>query len=59
MYENVPFSLRKECRLRVFQYKALRQTVGPKREEAARLGELHNMELNNLYSSLNIFRLFI
>jgi hypothetical protein len=50
-------TLRKECRLRVFEKRALRRISGPKREEI--IGgwrELHNKELHNLYSSSNIIR---
>jgi len=49
--------LREERRLRVFQNKVLRRTFGPKRDEVT--GEwrkLHNVELNDLYSSPNIVR---
>ena len=41
----------------MFQYRALRRIFGPKRDEVT--GEwrkLHNEELNDLYSSLNTFR---
>jgi hypothetical protein len=48
--------LREECRLRVFENKALRRIFGPKRDEVT--GEwrrLHNIEHYALYS-LNIIR---
>jgi hypothetical protein len=49
--------LREVLRLRVFEYRALRRTFGPKRDEV--IGEwrkLHNEERNDLYSSPNIVR---
>jgi hypothetical protein len=51
-------TVREEQRLRVFENRVLRRIFGPKRDEAT--GEwrrLHNKELNDLYSSLNIIRL--
>ena len=50
-------TLREECRLRVFENRALRRVFGPKRDEVT--GEwrkLHNEELNDLYSLPNILR---
>jgi len=50
-------TLRDERKLRVFENKVLRRIFGPKRDEVT--GEwrkLHNEELNDLYSSSNIFR---
>ena len=50
-------TLREECRLRVFENRVLRRIFGPKRDKVT--GEwtrLHNEELNDLYSSLNVFR---
>jgi hypothetical protein len=49
--------LREEHRLRVFENRALRRIFGPKRDEVT--GErrkLHNGELHNLYSTLDIIR---
>ena len=49
--------LREERKLRVFENMVLRRIFGPRKEEVT--GEwrrLHNEELNNLYSSLNIMR---
>jgi hypothetical protein len=49
--------LREKRRLRVFKNRVLRRIFGPKRDEVT--GEwrkLHNNELNDLYSSPNIFR---
>ena len=48
---------REECRLRVFENRVLRRVFGPKRDEVT--GEwrkLHNEELSDLYSLLNIAR---
>jgi hypothetical protein len=47
--------LRDESRLRVFENRVLRRIFGPKRDEVT--GEwrkLHNEELNDLYSLLNL-----
>jgi hypothetical protein len=49
-------ALREEHRLRVSENRVLR-TLGPKREEDGSWRKLHNDELHNLYSSLNIVRL--
>jgi hypothetical protein len=49
--------LREKHRLRVFEDRALRRIVGPKRDEVT--GEwrkLHSEELHNLYSSPDIIR---
>jgi hypothetical protein len=48
--------LREEHRLRVFEKRVLRRTFGPKRDEDGSRRKLHNDELHNLYSSLNIVR---
>jgi hypothetical protein len=48
--------LREEHRLRVFENRVLRGIFGPKREEDRSWRKLHNYELHNLYSSLNIVR---
>ena len=48
--------MREECRLRVFENRVLR-VFGPKRDEV--IGEwrkLHNEELSDLYSLLNILQ---
>ena len=50
-------TLREERRLRVFENRVLRTTVGPKRDDVT--GEwrkLHNEELNDLYCSPNMLR---
>jgi hypothetical protein len=55
--ETWSLTLRKECRLRVFENRALRRIFGPKRDEVT--GEwriLHNDELYSLCSSPNIIR---
>jgi hypothetical protein len=48
--------LRQECRLRVFENRALRRVSGPKMEEDGSWRKLHNDELHNLCSSPNIVR---
>jgi len=48
-------TLRKECKLRMFENRVLRRIFGPKRDEVT--GEwrkLHNEELNDLYFPRNI-----
>jgi hypothetical protein len=55
--ETWSLTLREEQRLRVFENRVLRRILGRKRDEAT--GEwrrLHNEELNDLYSSLDIIR---
>jgi hypothetical protein len=54
--ETWSLTLREEHRLRVFENRELRKIFGPKREEDGSWRELHNDELHNLYSSLNIVR---
>jgi hypothetical protein len=49
--------LREEYRLRVFENRVLRRIFGPKRDEVTGEGRnLHNEELNDMYSSPNIVR---
>jgi len=51
--------LRAERRLRVLENRARRRIFGPKRDEST--GEwrkLHNEELNDVYSSLNVIGVF-
>ena len=49
--------MREERRLRVFENRVLRRIFGPKRDEVTReWRKLHNEELNDLYSSPNVFR---
>jgi hypothetical protein len=52
--------LRKEHKFRVFENRVPRRIFGPKRDKATRdCGKLHNEELNDLYSSPNIIRMYI
>jgi hypothetical protein len=56
--ETWSLTLRKECRLRVFENRVLRRVFGSKRDEVT--GEWrkpHNEELNDLYSLPNIVRM--
>ena len=56
-WETWSLTLREECTLRVFENRALRRIFGPERDEVTReWRKLHNEELNDLYSSPNIFR---
>jgi hypothetical protein len=49
--------LREERRLRVFENKVLRRIFGPRRDEVTEeWRRLHNVDLNDLYSSPNIVR---
>jgi hypothetical protein len=43
-------------RLRVFEYRVLRNIFGPNREEDGSWRKLHNDELHNLYSLPKIVR---
>jgi hypothetical protein len=50
-------TLREDQRLRVFENRVLRRIFGPMRDEVTReWRKLHNEELNDMYSSYNIFR---
>jgi len=54
-YETWSITLRMEHKLRVFETRVLRRIFGPKRDEVTKeWTKLHNEELNDLYSSLNI-----
>jgi len=56
--ETWSLTLREERRLRVFENKVLRVIFGPNGDEVIReWRKLHNEELNDLYSSPNIFRI--
>jgi hypothetical protein len=49
--------LREECRLRVFENRVLKKIFGSKMDEVrGEWRKLHNVELNDLYCSPNIFR---
>jgi hypothetical protein len=50
-----PLTLREERRLRVFENKVLRRIFGPNRDEVTRDWRKLQNELNDLYSSPNIF----
>ena len=53
--ETWSLALREEHRVRVFENRVLRGTFGPKRDEVTReWRNLHNDELNGVYSSSNI-----
>ena len=55
--ETWSLTLREECRLRVFENRVLRRVFGPKRDEVTgQWRKLHNEELSDLYSLLNIVR---
>jgi hypothetical protein len=54
--ETWSLTLREEHRLRVFENRVLRKIFGPKREEDGSWRKLHNDELHDLCSSLNIVR---
>jgi hypothetical protein len=55
MGETLSLTLRKECRLRVFENTVLRITFGPKRDEGTEeWRKLHNEEPNDMFSSSNI-----
>jgi len=55
--ETWSLTLREGRRLRVFENNVLRRIFGPRREEFKEdWKRLHNEELNELYSSLNIVR---
>ena len=49
-------TLREESRLKVFEYRILRQIFGPKRDENGEWRSFHNEELHHLYRSPNIVR---
>jgi len=54
---NFKMTLREERRLRVFENRVLRRIFGPKRDEVTGVWrKLHNEELSDLYSLLNIVR---
>ena len=55
--ETWSLTLREERRLRVFKHRVLRRVFGPKSDEVkGEWRKLHNEELSDLYSLLNIVR---
>ena len=55
--ETWPLTLREVRTLRMFENRVLRRIFGPKRDEVtAEWRKLHNQDLNDLHSSLNIVR---
>jgi hypothetical protein len=54
--ETWSLTLREEHGLRVFENRVLRRVFGPEKEEDESRTKLHNDEIHNLYSSLNIVR---
>jgi hypothetical protein len=55
--ETWSLTLREERGLRVYENRVLRKIFGPKRDEVTgEWRELHKKELNDLYSTPNIFR---
>jgi len=57
--ETWSFTLNEEHRLRVFENRVLRIIFGPKKDEiTGEWRKLQNEELNDVYSSPNIVRVF-
>jgi hypothetical protein len=57
-FETWFLTLRKESRLRVFEYRVLRRIFGPNRDEGTPYWKnLHNEKLNNLYSPPIVIRM--
>jgi hypothetical protein len=54
--ETWSFTLRGECRLRVFENRILRRIFGPKRDEVTGVGKTTYKELYALYSLPNIIQ---
>ena len=55
--ETWSLTLREERRLRLFENRVLSRIFGPKKDEVTKeWRKLHNVELNDLYSSPNILR---
>jgi hypothetical protein len=56
--ETWSLTLREEHKLRVFENRVVKRTFGRKSDEVSGdWRKLHNEELHNLYSSLNIIRM--
>jgi len=54
-YGTLSLTLREELRLKMFENRVLRRIFGPNRDEiTGERRKLHNVELNDLYSSSNI-----
>ena len=57
--ETWSLTLREERKLKVFENRVLRRIFRPKRDEVTgKWRKLHNEQINDLYSSLNIIRVF-
>jgi hypothetical protein len=55
--ETMPFALKDEHRLRVFENRVLRGIFGPKRDDVTgKWRKLHNENIHDLYFSRNIVR---
>jgi hypothetical protein len=56
LYAVLSLTFREESRLRLFENRAIKRIFGPNRDEVTgKWRKLHTEELNDLYSSPNIF----